>query len=189
MFTPLSILYLVEILLYSSRISSVPGFSTSVSSVSVQPNLSEKLVQDFFSSYGLSIFSSFNSSNSLRIRVRVFLSFMRQFRCRKRESVVLLFWFVRYEEFVQVRSQIGITFRNQTEDCQVHWFDKFGFHQSEHGKVGILCNFLDSYGDYNVLATMTAKFCQLLLTFSGTSVPLLVLSNVVTIPLILLSGG
>ena len=88
-----------------------------------------------------------------------------------------------------MRSQIGITFRNQTDDCQVHWFDKFGFHHSEHGKVGNLCIFLDYYGDYNVLATMTANFCQLHLTFSGTSVPLLVLSNGVTIPSILLSDG
>ena len=82
---------------------------------------------------------------SISVVLRGFMSglrgdpkFCQDFRCRRAESVVLLLWFVCFEEFVQVGSQIGITFRNHTEDGHVHRFDELGLLRSEYGELGSL---------------------------------------------------
>ena len=48
------------------------------------------------------------------------------FECRKPENAVLVFCFVRFKNFVQVGSQIEITFLDHIEGCHVHWIDKRG---------------------------------------------------------------
>ena len=87
----------------------------------------------------------FNLCNCLRIplSIGVCIYFTRILKCQKPESVVLLFWIVRSEEFNQVASQIQITLRNHAEDCHVQWFNKLEFIRSDYGELGNLCNLLD----------------------------------------------
>ena len=93
-------------------------------------------------SCGLGYTFSFRFSISLRNPVffwGVLLRFVRIFKCGEPGSVVLLLRCVRSEKFVPVGSQIGITFRNYTEDCHVNCFDKLGLIRSDYAELGNLC--------------------------------------------------
>ena len=66
-------------------------------------------------------------------------NFTRIFGCRKPECVSFLFWFVRSENFIEVFSDVRITFGNNAENCQFHWFKELGLFRSDYEKFGNLC--------------------------------------------------
>ena len=125
--------------------SSTACFSASVGSVSVQSNGLRNFSRDSASSFGFNFFFfhfvQFFEDSCLYWDV--ILSFSRIFGFRKPESVIPLIWFVCFEQFAQVKSQLRITLRNHTENCRVFRLDELGLLRSDYGEFGSLCVFLD----------------------------------------------
>ena len=116
------------------------------------------------------------------------LQFYHGFQVLESRSVLLLVEFARSEDFVQVDSQIGINFRNQTED----WFDKFGLIRTDFGELGHLCIPLTRYGDSVVLVTVSAILMSIIVGIGWEISKFAVsgnFSNGVTVPMVFLSDG
>ena len=87
-------------------------------------------------------FFSFSSYSPLRIRVcfGVWSSILPGFSGVGIQKVFFfLFWFVCSERFIQVGSQVQITFRNHTENCLIYWLNERGLFRSDYAKFGNLC--------------------------------------------------
>ena len=86
------------------------------------------------------------------------LTFANIFGCQKPKGVIMLLWFVCSELFVQIISQIRITFRNESKNCLVHRLNELGLLRCDYGEFNNWCIFFIDYGICVVLVILTAVF-------------------------------